>query len=318
MTQKRLLMFAGVSTLTGAFLAIVALIVLDASLLSIPMPLGLKARTGSQKGEGETSADASKSYKAVTERNLFRARLEAEIPKPRSDKEIEEEMLVNILRPMTLKGVMTGQQKKDLYAVIDRGGQKGVWTYEVGEVIEQGLAVTDIRKDAVTIEKGDFAAILKLFAKSFERLPSSVHAATAPRETPKKDEPRLVKKEQTPARTANYSKEIKKEGQTTVVSKSLAQKMKNDTSIILSSVAIKLATDAAGRPNGYKVVSVENGGLAQKLGIMADDVLQEVNGYQLRTTDDTQKAHKALTDASKLEVKVLRRGKVETLRYEIR
>jgi S1-C subfamily serine protease len=66
------------------------------------------------------------------------------------------------------------------------------------------------------------------------------------------------------------------------------------------------------------VASVENGSLAQKLGIMPNDVLQEVNGYQLKTTEDTKKLQDALKNASKYDVKVLRQGKMETLRYEIR
>ena len=317
MTRKRLLMFAGVSTLAGIFLGVVALILLDASLLTIPLPVDRKGHAGSLKTEGGPVADGSKDYKAVTERNLFRAKLQAEIPTPRSASEIEEEMLVNILNPMTLKGVMAGHQKADSYAVIDRGGQKGVWTYEVGESIERGLTVTDIRKDAVVIAKGDFAAILKLFAKSFERIPSA-RAATVPKEIPKKEEPRLAKKELTTPRTADHSKEIKREGKTTVISKTLADKMKNENATIMSSLAIKLSADASGKPNGYKVASVENGSLAQKLGIMPDDVLQEVNGYQLKTTEDTKKLQDALKNASKYDVKVLRQGKVETLRYEIR
>ena len=127
-----------------------------------------------------------------------------------------------------------------------------------------------------------------------------------------------AKKEPAPQRASDYSKEVRKEGKTTVIAKSLADKMKNDNTMILSSLAIKLSTDAAGKPNGYKVVSVDNGSLAQKLGIMPNDVLQEVNGYQLKTPEDTGKAQNALKNASKFEVKVLRRGKVETLRYEIR
>lgn len=317
MTQKQLLMLAGVSTLTGVILGVVSLIVIDVSLLSIPLPLDWKSRVGSQKTEGELVADGSKEYTAVTERNLFRAKLQTEIPKPRSEKEIEEETLVNIMKPMTLKGVMTGQQKKDFYAVIDRGGQKGVWTYEVGEAIERGLTVIDIRKDAVIIEKGDFAAILKLFARSFERIPSA-RAAPAPKEMLKQEELKLAKKEQASPRTADYTKDVKKEGKTTVISKSLADKMKNDNTMIMSSLAIKLSTDSAGKPNGYKVVGVDKGSLAQTLGIMPDDVLQEVNGYQLKTSEDLKKAHDGLKNASRFEVKVLRRGKVETLRYEIR
>jgi type II secretion system protein C len=317
MTRARLLTFAGASTLAGIVLGLIALIVLDTALLTIPLPVDRKGRAGSLKTDREPVADGSKEYKAVTERNLFRAKLRAEIPIPRSEKEIEEEMLVNILKPMILKGVMTGHQQKDFYAVIDRGGQKGVWTYEVGEAIERGLTVVDIRKDAVVFEKGDFAAILKLFARSFERIPSA-HAATAPKEAPRKEEPRLAKQEQIRPGAGDYTKEITKEGATTVISKSLADKMKKENAILMSSLAIKLSTDASGKPNGYKVVSVDNGSLAQKLGIMPGDVLQELNGYQLKTAEDTKKAHDALKNRSKFEVKVLRRGKMETLRYEIR
>ena len=40
---------------------------------------------------------------------------------------------------MALKGVMLGARKRDNYAIIDRGGPKGVWAYEIGEVIETAL-----------------------------------------------------------------------------------------------------------------------------------------------------------------------------------
>ena len=316
MTRKQLI-FSGVSTLAGVLLGVIALIVIDASLLKIPVTFDGKSRAVPRKPEAEPKADST-DYKAITERNLFRAKLQTEIPKPKSEKDIEEETLVTIMKPMTLKGIMTGHQKKDFYAVIDRGGQKGVWTYELGETIERGLTVTDIKKDAVIIEKGDFAAILKLFAKSFERIPSTAHAAATPVQTARKEEPKATKKEPVAPKATDYSKDVKKEGKTTVLSKSLADRIKSDNTVVMSSIAIKLSTDAAGKANGYKVVSVDKGSLANKLGIMQDDVLQEVNGFQLKNAEDAKKAHETLRNASKLEVKVLRRGKVETLRYEIR
>ncbi len=315
MTKKRI-QFLVVSTLAGTFLGVVALIMINAALLKIPVAFEGKGRGTAQKAETGQKGDSA-DYKALVERNLFRAKLQAEIPKPKSEKEIEEETLTNIMRPMTLKGIMTGQQKKDQYALIDRGGQKGVWTYEVGETIEGGLTVTDIKKDAVTIEKGDFAALLKLFARSFERIPST-RASAVPVQSQKKDEPTLAKKEQAASKSADYSKEITKEGKTTIVSQSLADQLKNDNRTLMSSLAIKISTDEAGKPNGYKVVSVDKGSLASKLGIMPDDVLQEVNGLQLMSADDAKKAYESLRNASKLQVKVIRRGKVETLSYEIR
>ena len=49
---------------------------------------------------------------------------------------------------MALKGVMMSARKKDTYAVIDLGGQKGVWPYEKGEVVDKGLTVKEIRRDS--------------------------------------------------------------------------------------------------------------------------------------------------------------------------
>lgn len=315
MKRKQLMLF-GIATLAGVLVGSIALIVIDASLLRVPVTFEGKGRAASRKQEADPKI-ASQDYKSITERNLFRAKLQTEISKPKSEKEIEEETLVTIMRPMTLKGIMTGNQKKDFYAVIDRGGQKGVWTYELGETIERGLTVTDIKKDAVIIEKGDFVAMLKLFAKSFERIPGTAHAA-APIQTAKKEEAKPTKKDQAAPNSTDYSKDVKKEGKTVVLSKSLADRIKSDNTIVMSSMAIKVSTDGAGKSNGYKVVSIDKGSLADKLGIMQDDVLQEVNGFQLSNAEDTKKAHETLRNASKLEVKVLRRGKVETLRYEIR
>jgi type II secretory pathway component PulC len=311
---RRLLPF-GISTLAGILAGVVILLVIDASLLRIPVLFDRKITSAVQKRESDAAQESAKDYKAVTERNLFRAKLQAEIPKQKSEKEIEEEALANIMKPMTLKGVMTGAQKRDFYAVIDRGGQKGVWTYEVGETIERGLTVTDIRKDAVIVEKGDFAAIIKLFAKAFERIPATAQAAVPAKEPATKEAPKTAK---ATSKAVDYNKELKKEGKTLVISRSLADKVREDNSVLLSALTIKLSTDSAGKPNGYKVVGVDKGSLAQRLGIMPDDVLQEVNGFSVKNSEDLKKAHEALKNASKFEIKVLRKSKMETLRYEIR
>jgi type II secretory pathway component PulC len=54
------------------------------------------------------------------------------------------------------------------------------------------------------------------------------------------------------------------------------------------------------------------------MGIAPDDTLQEVNGLKLSSSEDMNKVYEALKNATTFEVKVLRRGHSETLRYEIR
>jgi len=293
------LIIPGISTLSGVVAAIVVLMVVNAFLLRMPDASPQVQPSGGRSNIGQPAGPAEPDYKAITERNLFRAKLQIEIPKPRSEREIEEETLTGIVKSMALRGVMLSGERRDSYAVIDLGGQKGVWVYEPGEVIENGLVLRAIRKDSVTIEKGQFAAVLKLFSSAFERAPAANIAPTQDAGARKK-----------PVKAG--AEEIRKEGSVTIISKSLAQKLKTDNNVIMSSIAVKAASD------GLKVVAVDQGSIAQKIGIAPDDTLQEINGYRLNSSQDMSKIYEALKNADDFEVKVLRGGKPETLRYEIR
>jgi type II secretory pathway component PulC len=312
MRVKDLIPFA-IATAAAIVAGTVLLILINAALLKVPVASPLKA---THKGERSfLTADAS-DYKAITERNLFRAKLQIEVPKPKTEKEIEEETLTNIVRTMALRGVMTGVQKKDNYAVIDRGGTKGVGTYEIGDVIERGLAVTEIKKDGVLIQKSDFLVRLRLFSGGFERLPG-VLSAGVQTSLQKKDEGKDAKGARAKAKP-DLDREIRKEGKALLISKPLADQIKSDNSLLFSSVAVKAETDARGQPTGYKIVAVDKGSVAQKMGILPDDTIQEVNGYKLNNAEDFRKAYDTLKNETRFEVRVLRKGRVETLRYEIR
>ncbi len=316
---KKLVPF-GISTALAILVAVVLLLFINASLLKIPLrargPDLQAARPQSAAAEEQSRPEAAE-YGAIGARNLFRAKLDAELPKQKTEKEIEEEALSNVMRTMALKGIMTGQKKSDYYAVIDRGGQKGVWTYEIGEVVERGLTITDIRKDSVSLQKADFKGILKLFSHSYERVPG-MQAAVATKETLKKSPGQPAPAQKARPSAIDFNKEIRKEGNTTVISRSLATQIKADNNLLMSSLAIKMETDARGEPAGYRIVSVDKGSLAQKIGILDGDKLVEINGFKLTTTEDLKKAYDILQVSSRFDIKVLRGGRTETLQYAIR
>jgi type II secretory pathway component PulC len=294
---------AAIATGAGILLGIVALLVINASLLRYPEPFAPAAGTPAPVSV-QAPATAEPGYKAISDRNLFRAKLQAEMPKTRTTKEIEEEMLTEIVKTMALKGVVLGVRKKDQYAIIDRGTQKGVWTYEVGDTIERGLTLKEITKDSVKVGKGEFAAVLKLFSAMYERA-EGAKPGTAPLQTARAV-PRAG------AGRPDYSKDIRREGGVTFISKSLVDKLKSDNTTIMSSIAVKAAS------NGLQVVAVDQGSIAQRMGIAANDTLQEVNGHRLDASANMTKVYEALKNATRFEVKLMRRGKPETLRYEIR
>ncbi len=298
--EKTKLIIIGISTITGVVAAVIVLIAVNASFLKVPDNPPAKAMSAPKApAPGPLAALAEPDYKAITERNLFRAKLQVEIPKPKSEKEIEEEALTAIVKTMALKGVMLSPRKRDNYAVIDLGGPKGVWVYEAGDVIERGLTVKEIRKDSVRIEKAEFAIVLKLFSSAYER-------SQAPRMTAERPSAKPA------AGKINVEKDIKREGAVTRISKSLAERLKSDNTMIMSSVAVKPS------PEGVKVVAVDKGSIAQKMGIAPDDTLQVVNGHKIGSGEDMSTVYDSLKNATDFEITVLRGGKPETLRYQIR
>ena len=222
-----------ISTLSGVVVGVVTLLAINAALLRVPDVAQPAAEKQVQTAASQQAAPAEDDYKALMERNLFRAKLQVEIPKPKTEKEIEEETLAAAVKAMALKGVVMGAQKKHSYAVIDLGGQKGVWAYEPGELVEKGLALKEIRKDSIKLEKGDFAVILKLFSPVYERTGSS-----QPGEGGARSQAAMA----APVGKLDLSKEmkgIKKEGSVTLIPKSLAEKLKANNNIVMSSVAVK-------------------------------------------------------------------------------
>ncbi len=290
----------GISTLAGVIAGTVLLMMINASFLKAPDVLPQAAAAAAvAKDAYAPAAPGGPDYGAITQRNLFRAKLQTEVPRQKTAAEIEEETLAGIVKTMALKGVMLGARKRDNYAVIDRGGPKGVWAYEIGEVVENGLALKEIRKDSVRLQKGDFDVVLRLFSSAAERPKGTVPALPAPL-------PKQV------AKAVPGKDDIKREGSVTRISKSFADKLKTDSNAILSSIAIKPGAD------GIKVVAVDQGSIAQRMGIAPDDTLQEVNGQKLSSAGDMNHVYDALKNATTFEVKVLRGGKSETLRYEIK
>ena len=132
---------------------------------------------------------------------------------------------------MTLKGVMLGRHKRDDFAVIDRGGRKGcIIPIETGEAIEGGLVLKEITKDSVRIEKGEFGVVLRLFSPAFQRT-----AAVAPKPD---------------ADVKAGERDVKKQGSITRISKSLADKLKANNNMIMSSIAVKPAETGPQLLNG--------------------------------------------------------------------
>mgnify|MGYP005838481861 CR=1 FL=1 len=160
---------SAVSVAVGTVAAIALLMVINSSLLSLPSQGPGHIRAPGPASSSETATDLASKYAVIADRNLFRSQLQVELPKPKTEKELEEEHFWNQVKSFSLKGVWIGADKKDHFAFIDKGPQKGVWIHRNGESMEGGVVLTEIRANSVLITKGDFGATLTLFTKGAER-----------------------------------------------------------------------------------------------------------------------------------------------------
>lgn len=168
--------------------SIIILMIINTSLMHIPIRNVSKFQNTNQivaNDGAETNPDNK--YSAISDRNLFRSKLQVELSKPKTEKEIEEDNFYNTLHSFGLKGVWIGDNKEDNFAFIDKGPQKGVWIHRNGEIMEGGLILTEIKPNSILITKGEFGATLTLFTKGFERAEfkrtSDKHQKTTGKET---------------------------------------------------------------------------------------------------------------------------------------
>jgi S1-C subfamily serine protease len=112
-----------------------------------------------------------------------------------------------------------------------------------------------------------------------------------------------------------YAKDVVRKGNTIVVSKNFADRVKEDKSIILSKVAIKQRLDESGKVAAYELVEVDRGSVVEKAGLKARDRVTAVNGVP---AVDLLKNQESLEKEHRFEVTVMRKGKPMKLVFEIR
>lgn len=100
----------------------------------------------------------------------------------------------------------------------------------------------------------------------------------------------------------------------TIVSRSLADRIQEDNGIALSTVAIQVK-QLPNNDSAFKVVQIDKGGIADRLGFKAGDIIWKVNGLDMNAARDQVQT---LEQSDRFEVLLLRGGKKRILRFEIR
>jgi membrane-associated protease RseP (regulator of RpoE activity) len=112
-----------------------------------------------------------------------------------------------------------------------------------------------------------------------------------------------------------YTRQIARRGKTVIVAPGLADEVKKDNQIVLSSVAVKTRVDKNGNLAGYELFEIDKGSIPEKIGFRSGDRIIAVNGIPARNLEKNQAA---LQSAGRFEVTILRKGKARKIFVEIR
>jgi type II secretory pathway component PulC len=109
--------------------------------------------------------------------------------------------------------------------------------------------------------------------------------------------------------------DVVRQGNLIIVSKRLADDVRENNDIVLSTVAIKARVDRDGRFYGFQLFQVDRGSVVEKMGFKPKDILTGVNGIPAR---DLNGSRASLESADRFEITILRNGNEKKLSLEIR
>jgi len=73
-----------------------------------------------------------------------------------------------------------------------------------------------------------------------------------------------------------------------------------------------------GKGAGYKLLNIKRGSLVESIGLQNGDIVKEINGRAIDKPEEAFMVYQQLKDGGSFSIKLERRGKRETIHYEIR
>jgi len=232
----------------------------------------------------------SRDYQAIIDRNIF-----GSIGRETEEAETEERKEIEtLLEPTSLKiallGTVVGDQQSTL-AVIKDKGKKRQDLYREGDTV-QGAVIRKILRGKVILRVGGKDEILTIEESA---------ASRSEKEYP-------------------VSKPVRKrttKGSTIMVSRSEMQKSLKNIHELLSQARIR-PYFRDGKADGLAISNIKPGSFFAKLGLKNGDIVQGIDGRDIRSPDDVLEVYERLRSGSHVELQIKRGGEQKIIDYRFR
>lgn len=225
-----------------------------------------------------------------------------------------------------LMGVMVTDPGEWSSALMQEPEDKKTYIVSPGDNLMDEATVVEIKRDRIILDNGGQLEFIRLqntitgdpSAKTLarRRVSTPIAAPRAGGGTPSADDQPPSK--DGAARRSPSSEQVQQvgDGRYKLQREAVEKRMENKKELAKGASIIPNYRD--GKKNGLKLINITNDSVYKTLGLRSGDVLQSVNGEEIRSQAHAMELMEKFQKADRVELTIERNGKRETMNYDIK
>lgn len=232
-------------------------------------------------------------YREIIEGNIFNSSLRGvqESEQVHPEQEAPEAPPVDL--KIKLTGTVVGNQYGS-YAIIEHQATREQSLYRLGDSIEDVATIVHIDRDEVVLKIGAAERRLRLYLEEEQEEPKAASMAT--------------QGESGVAKVASNQ---------WVLDRLEVDAALGDLPRLLTKARV-VPNFSGGKPDGFRVFSIVPNSLFAKIGLKNGDVLQRINGVEIKDPENFMKVFQQLRGETSISLDLVRNNQKQTFAYEIR
>jgi general secretion pathway protein C len=230
-------------------------------------------------------------YQAIHQRNLFKLDNRSQIEPEQAKVEIEA--LKQTELKLKLWGTVTGNSA-NAYAVIEDTKERRQQLYHVADAIQNAI-VREIHREKVVLEVDGSLEVLQM-----EKIENRSTGRSIARRS--KRQQRQVTRSSDPKKIS-----LKRERIEAAV---------NDLGNLMKQVRIR-PHYRDGKSDGLTLSGIRSNSIFSEMGFRNGDVIVGVDGNEIESVDDALSLYENLQSAERVQVQIRRRGRLQTIDYQV-
>ncbi len=238
-------------------------------------------------------------YREIIEGNIFNATLrgaQQAVPIQADHGPAEPAPAVDL--KIRLTGTVVGDAEVS-YAIIEHQATREQSLYRLGDSIDEAATIVRIGRDEVILMVGSAERSLRLYLVEEEE-----GAA-----------PGISRRSAQPSREDSGIAKIA--SNQWVLDRHELDAALGDLSRLLTKARV-VPNFSGGKPDGFRVFSIVPNSLFAKIGLQNGDVLQRINGVEIKDPENFMKVFHQLRGESSISLDLIRNNRKQTFAYEIR